>query len=272
MKIGWISDAHLDHLSPKHLANFLEKVSAIEGEALVISGDISNALRLNYHLGVIGKASPVPVYFVLGNHDYYGGTLEDVRVLASSHSYRDGVWYLTDAGPRQLTDQTWIVGVGGWGDGRAGDFKESYVWLNDYELIEDLQGYRSEKDQLLEKLHRLGDQQSVRLFKQLSKIPDEARHILVITHVPPWIEAGWHEGEVQDDNWAPHFTCIATGNVLEEFMGVNRHLAMTVLCGHTHSAGEAMILPHLKCITGSSCEDGSNGYGRPWINTTIEVP
>ena len=69
MKIWWATDLHLDLLNDRQLDKFLAKVKALEGGVLVITGDISNSARLNYHLGAVTQASRVPVHFVLGNHD-----------------------------------------------------------------------------------------------------------------------------------------------------------------------------------------------------------
>ena len=40
---------------------------------------------------------------------------------------------------------------------------------------------------------------------------------------------------------------------------------MTVLCGHTHSAGEAQVLPNLRVLTGGA------EYGRPELQRVLAV-
>jgi hypothetical protein len=40
---------------------------------------------------------------------------------------------------------------------------------------------------------------------------------------------------------------------------------MTVLCGHTHSSGEAQILPNLRVLTGGAV------YGKPALQRVLEV-
>ncbi|NTW49048.1 MAG: hypothetical protein HGB19_04805 [Chlorobiales bacterium] len=42
-------------------------------------------------------------------------------------------------------------------------------------------------------------------------------------------------------------------------------VAMTVLCGHTHSAGACQILPNLKVTTG--CTE----YGAPQVQQIVEI-
>jgi hypothetical protein len=89
--------------------------------------------------------------------------------------------------------------------------------------------------------------------------------VLVPTHVPPFRESCWHEGRVSNDAWLPFFTCKAVGDVLSEAMRRCPDREMTVLCGHTHGAGEAEILPNLWVSTGRAV------YGSPKVQRVLEV-
>lgn len=63
-----------------------------------------------------------------------------------------------------------------------------------------------------------------------------SRHVVVVTHVPPFRESAWHEGRPGDDDRVPWFACKATG---EAIMACARDCPRTnfiVLCGHTHGA------------------------------------
>ncbi len=91
------------------------------------------------------------------------------------------------------------------------------------------------------------------------------RHVIVLTHVPPFRESCWHEGKVSDDNWLPFFACKAVGDALREAMAAAPDRQMTVLCGHTHGSGEAQILPNLRVLTGGAV------YGKPSVQRVIEV-
>ena len=75
------------------------------------------------------------------------------------------ITWLPASGVVQITEETALVGHGGWGDGRAGNFLESGVVLNDYLLIQELQDAHDfpENDtiltqRLLETLQILGDE------------------------------------------------------------------------------------------------------------------
>jgi hypothetical protein len=81
--------------------------------------------------------------------------------------------------------------------------------------------------------------------------------------VPPFREACWYQGRISDDDWLPHFTCQAAAEVLVETMRNAPDRRMIVLCGHTHGAGEAQILPNLRVLTGGAV------YGRPRIDRVL---
>jgi hypothetical protein len=85
------------------------------------------------------------------------------------------------------------------------------------------------------------------------------------THVPPFRESCWHEGQVSNDDWLPLFTCKAVGDVLVEAMAAAPDQKMTVLCGHAHGGGEAEILPNLRVLTGGA------RYGNPAVQQVIGV-
>jgi len=42
-------------------------------DGLLITGDIGQAQSVERYLRALDKALPMPIYFVLGNHDYYAG-------------------------------------------------------------------------------------------------------------------------------------------------------------------------------------------------------
>ena len=89
--------------------------------------------------------------------------------------------------------------------------------------------------------------------------------VIVLTHVPPFRGACWHRGRFSDDDWAPHFAFRVVGELLREGMAGHPEREMTVLCGHTHSAGEALVLPNLRVLTGGA------EYGRPEFHRVLTV-
>lgn len=207
----------------------------------------------------------LPVYFVLGNHDFYRGGIVRVRAEVRALCNRSTrLHWLPGSGVVALTPETALVGHDGWADGRFGDYERSGVLLNDYRLIEELSGLDT-RDRL-RRLNALGDEAAAHFRAVLPEAVDRFRRVIVLTHVPPFREACWHRGQMSDDAWLPHFACRAVGEALVEAMAAHPECEMTVLCGHTHSPGEAQVLPNLRVLTGGA------GYGRPEVQRVLCVP
>jgi 3',5'-cyclic-AMP phosphodiesterase len=261
-RLAWLTDIHLNFLRQDGLKAFF--ASLPEADAFAITGDIGEAHDVVAHLRAF--AGPVPVYFVLGNHDFYRGSITGVR-LDVRELCREvpGLHWMPDSGVVQLTDATCLVGHDGWGDGRLGDYHGSDVLLNDFGLIEDFGGFYEDPAERLAKLHALGDEAADHFRAVLPEALSTFQHAVVLTHVPPFREACWHEGRISDDNWLPFFACKAVGDVLQEVMASAPGQRMTVLCGHTHGSGEAQILPNLRVLTGGAV------YGKPCVQRMLEI-
>jgi hypothetical protein len=155
------------------------------------------------------------------------------------------------------------VGVDGWGDARLGNPETTAVRLNDFLLISELAGLG--RRALLERLRALGEECAQRLRKSLPEALERHRRVLVLTHVPPFREACWHEGRLSNDDWLPFFTCAAVGEVLREALAARPDREALVLCGHTHGEGVARVLPNLEVRTGGA------RYGAPAVQQVLEL-
>ena len=264
MRLIWVTDIHLNFVNEDGANAFAQAIRNQAPQVLLVGGDIAEAHDVEHWLRWLVKAVEVPVYFVLGNHDYYRGSIAGVReTVRALCSVVDGLTWLSEQGPISLTEQTALIGHGCWGDGRLGDFLRSSVMLNDYVLIRELSG--SIPMQRLEQLHRLGDEAAAHLRTSLEAALKSHQHVLALTHVPPFREACWHEGQLSEDNWLPHFTCGAAGETLRDVMAEHPGQELTVLCGHTHGSGEAKILPNLTVKTGGA------EYYKPSLQPPVTV-
>jgi hypothetical protein len=163
----------------------------------------------------------------------------------------------------ELTGNTGLIGHGAWADGRLGNADRSQVTLNDYFYIDELTGL-SQQDRFA-RLNALGDESAAYLRSVLPATVERFRHLLFLTHVPPFKASCWHQGQTSDDEFLPHFTCSVVGDVLADTMQHYPECNLTVLCGHTHSAGEATILSNLLVKTGGAV------YGRPRIQERVAI-
>jgi 3',5'-cyclic-AMP phosphodiesterase len=281
-RLVWLTDPHLNFVPADRIDRLKYEISLHRPDALLIGGDVGEAPDWARLLENLAGASSVPAYFVLGNHDFYRSSIASVRAEAARLSGRSPhIRWLPRAGVVRLGEETVLVGHDGWGDARTPSYDTSDVILNDYLLIEELRAASGADDLTAEQaahsgtslltprlkvaLHALGDEAADHFRRVLPEACAAARNIFVVTHVPPFREACWHDGRLSDDNWAPHFTCVAAGEALAECMRAHPDHRMTVLCGHTHSAGEARVLPNLTVLTGGA------RYGSPAVQRTFDV-
>jgi Icc protein len=89
--------------------------------------------------------------------------------------------------------------------------------------------------------------------------------VIVLTHVPPFRDACWHEGRISEEDGLPHFACRAVGERLVAVARANPERTITVRCGHTHSGGVARILPNLVVYTGAA------EYRKPAVQRVFDL-
>jgi predicted MPP superfamily phosphohydrolase len=263
-RIAWVSDIHLNFADDPAFRKFCKTVTAKRPDLILIGGDIGEAPDVVKYLKRLEGDLQMPVYFVLGNHDYYQGSIDAVREgVRLFEKASETVHWLPSAGTVKLTEKTCLIGHGAWADGRLGNYSESTVMINDYFLIDEFSGL--DKVARYKKLNQLGDEAASFFEAKLPLALAHSQHVLILTHVPPFKECCWHDGRPCDDNYLPHFGCKAVGMVLKSTMERHPGCRMTVLCGHTHSAGETKILPNLKVKAASS------EYGSPILQEMLVV-
>ncbi len=264
MKAAWLTDLHLDHGKDGAFERLCAELVAARPDGLLVTGDTTEAKTVTMWLSRLAEAVGVPLYFVLGNHDFYGGSVRGVRAEMTSVTKSSRlVRWLPACESVMLGEDIALVGHDGWGDGRAPDFDRSEVWLYDYLKIQDLAGVS--RAELKARLHRLGVEAAAALEPQLRAALGVAAHVVVLTHVPPFVGACWHMGKPSDQHWAPHFTCVAMGEMLIRVASEYPTRTISVLCGHTHSPGWYKPAPNLEVWTGEA------HYGYPQIQSVVEV-
>src|SRR5579872_847526 len=78
-RVVWLTDLHLNFLKLRQTEEFLARVNAERPDAVLIGGDIAEAPSVAGCLETIAARLTCPIYFVLGNHDFYFGSIERVR-------------------------------------------------------------------------------------------------------------------------------------------------------------------------------------------------
>lgn len=263
-RIAWFTDIHLNFLLSQEYASFLRLVEQTDADAIVLTGDIGEAHSVVSYLRDLARVWQKPLYFVLGNHDYYFGSIRQVQsAVQMLCRQKPELVFLTCSDAHELAPGVGICGHDGWGDGRAGSYERSLVEMRDYQVIEELTGYT--KEARWEVLKQLGDEAGNHVRRVLPPALEKYDRVFFATHVPPLREACWHEGMISDEHWSPHFTCLAVGKALLEVMAQFPKKQLTVLCGHTHGAGRCQPAPNLEILTGGAL------YGAPALVREFEV-
>jgi predicted phosphodiesterase len=128
--LAWVTDIHLNFLKGRQIQESCRTVKEQRPDAVLIGGDNAEAPTLSAYLTTLENELPCPIYCVLGNHDFYRGSIRGVRteVEAPTRRSRRLVW-LPSAGVVPLTETAALIGHDGWADGRLGDFDCSTVML-----------------------------------------------------------------------------------------------------------------------------------------------
>ena len=263
MRLAWLTDIHLNFLKIYQYDGFFTKIRKQQPDALVITGDSGEGRSIVHFLHMLDKRLQIPIYFVLGNHDYYYSSFSDIaarmrQVCIDLPNLR----WLDAAGVVELALDVALVGHGAWADGRLGTYNNSEVEFVDFYVIEDFTGL--DKDGRLRLLNALGDAAAAHLRRTVANALQQYQTVYVAMHVPPFREASRYEGRISHDDFLPHLTCKAVGDVLLELMSAHPDRELIVLCGHTHGASDVHILDNLRVITGGA------EYGSPIVQTVFE--
>ena len=270
MKAIWCTDIHLNFLQSVRLQNFYAEVRArveeIKADFVFLTGDISDAAEFNHHVMGLGDALPdwCEIAFVLGNHDFYGGSVKNSREKAQAIKEH---YYPTLMPPDRLrvieedNSVTMICGVDGFADARHGDFDKSDVLMNDHVYIQEFRLPSDAtnhlkwppKSHIKLMMQTLADFDASELDNQLSRefgVSGKSKNVIVLTHVPPFIEVARYNGTISAPDFLPFYTSKATGDILLKHAEKNPDINYLVLCGHSHDAAHVSPLPNLNVYCG----------------------
>lgn len=262
MKLAWITDPHLDQLKPRERVRgaFAEFV-AEESDTCAISGDIctfNDAHLLAEFARTYGK----PIYFVLGNHDFWGGSfVEAERQMRDICSKQPNLTWLNSSAPIKLTPDVEITGVDGWYDARFGSWPDSSFWMVDWNAIRDF--YGKDRVEIVATARGLARGYSIAARDKLNATG--AKRVFFVTHVPPYRESAKHEGRISSRTSLPWYSSQIMGETLSAWAAANPDRELTTLCGHVHSPSEHHPEPNHTVLCGKA------EYGAPSIVRIFEL-
>lgn len=264
----WVTDIHLNFLDTPERQAYYQTLVEKKADALLISGDIGEAPSVFLYLNELASTLKHPIFFVVGNHDYYRGSVAEVREkLLNCSKINSHLHWLGKGESVRLNSKTALVGVDAWADGRNGDFFNSPVQINDSRLISDLfLAKLLSKNNLQKKMSELADADANTLNKNLSYgISPSTEAVFICVHVPPFPESCTFEGEPTDKDWLPFYSSKAIGDVILAWAKKYPQIEFTVFCGHTHSRHEHSPLKNLKVKVGQAT------YGHPQIQEVLTL-
>jgi 3',5'-cyclic-AMP phosphodiesterase len=264
-RLAWATDIHLDRLSENDYLEYKEYLQDLNPDGLLISGDISEGEKVCRSLRDFDNSFNFPIYFVLGNHDFYWSsfaeTEKNVRNLVKESK---NLHWLSEHEIIHLNESTALIGIEGWGDGRNGTLNLSEGSSRDVLSIADYKGLNREEIGAL--LNKMGDKYAEAFRPKLAEAVKNYQNIFFVMHVPPFVEVCFDRSlRICGEFKLPFYTCKAIGDMLLEVMSKNSSVQMTVLCGHTHENADVRILENLRVRVKES------GYGCWWDSTLIEI-
>lgn len=269
MKLIWLSDIHLNFLDKDQRMDFYKKVAAKSGDHILISGDIADAPSVPNILIEMAETIQKPIHFVLGNHDYYHGQVDVVRAEISTLTQNHPLLHwLPLSGPQMLDAHTLLIGEDTWADGRAGDYAQSTVVLNDSRMIVDLlQKSLLGKYPLLDAMQSLADQDAKHLKDALEDAirSYHPKKVIVLIHLPPFEEACLYEGAQANEDYLPFFCSKVSGDVLIQMAEQHPEITFLTLCGHTHN--KACVQPRVNLTV----KVGTAEYTKPDIQEILTL-
>jgi len=116
VKLVWCSDVHLNfpnqYGGPYGFGEWLRD-NDDTSVGCVISGDIAEGVSLQQVMKGFSEGYGKPIYFVSGNHDYYGSSWEAVNKSTAEWAIGDPHW-LRKEGVIELAPDLAICGNEGW--------------------------------------------------------------------------------------------------------------------------------------------------------------
>ena len=251
-KYLWFTDCHLDKLLPWTLAKFIYDIVKENPAGVFLTGDISVGPLLCYHLKLMAEFIHCPIYFILGNHDYYFKTFEEqhqnIRDLCKQY---DNLIWVTESDIIYLGNEVALIGAEGWYDARLGNpdyLKFTFDWL----LIKDFKKCKNMTQRI--DMFRELSKNSCKIIKEKleSALDKDYKTIYILTHMPPWKQATRDEGTFLEKYYLPYNVNLALGETIEKVMQDRKKKSVECWVGHTHVPEYIRVSRNIVCQVGAA--------------------
>lgn len=272
--LAFASDTHFNLTTKNRIIKFCDFIQNSSATSLVLTGDLAESDSMVHYLEFIASklGSGFPVYFILGNHDYYKTNTEgfNIKLKPRIEHHPNLRWLTPQVDTIALTEFTALVGHENWWDGRGGDLEysgvlDSLVMAPDYTLIQDFAWLR--KKERFEILRFMADLSTRDILRKVSKAFMEGyKTVYLAVHVPPFPEACVHQdGKLMNKKWLIHFCHKDLGDKLVQLMSKIPDKNLVVLAGHTHEEIVTHPIPNIKVMVAKA------SYFTPRVHKILEI-
>jgi len=242
------SDTHLNFTLPWTQYNFVAQLKEENPDGLILTGDIACGLTIEYFLSFIVKQLKIPIYFVLGNHDFYSRSIKDVysSITKLCSKYSNLHWMNNIEHLSLKENEVGIIGHDGWYDGRIGN--PIYLGYNlDWIMIEEFRKLKS-FDEKFAFGQNLANKSTEFLKIKLEKALEIYQTVYILTHMPICKEASRGVGSGLEEFWLPYNVNCNMGKMIEDMMKDRNNQKVIVVCGHVHVASITHVAHNIECI------------------------
>lgn len=274
---SWVTDCHLNFLgdTDDRIIRFAESLIESDPAGIFITGDISTASRLVYHLSVFERVVERQIFFVLGNHDFYGNNIVSVRKqmieLCGMSQY---LKYMSSIPYVSLNTTTALVGHDGWYDTLYGDRNSSRFMMSDWNEIADFakDGIRRPNSlkqpdmaYVISQSQKLAHEATLHVMNGIKHAARTHKNVIILTHIPPFAQAHLYKGRPATADALPFYTSKLMGDMLAQASNAYPNVRFDVFAGHTHEKYDGQIGKNLYCHVGGA------EYNDPKIQSLINI-
>jgi predicted phosphohydrolase len=244
MNYAWLTDPHFNFLEESKVIDFLLKLSKLNIDGLFITGDISTGPEIYRHLQLVEKLLQKPVYFILGNHDYYRSSFDKIdRLMEKIKKETSNLHYMTHSEPIKLAPGVGLIGQDGWYDSYWREPLTSLVFVWDWFFITDFRICFSNKERL-ELSRERAFENALQAEISLKKALKSYDTVYFLTHFPPWPDFDrWCQ--LFEKFWMPYNYSKIMASTLQDVMAQHPTKKLIVLAGHSHDRKVKQIAPNI---------------------------
>lgn len=264
-KYLWITDPHFNFSSPEQNKKFLEHVKGYNPAGIFLTGDISTGRELSSHLKLILGILDCPIYFVLGNHDYYRSSFAHIDYEMSYLSKRHGnLHYLNNEDPISLSEKVAVIGHNGWYDAGWRTPVFPFVFWADWYFIHDFRFHDSNADRMSLMKYK-AEVATENLKIKLEKSLKTHHTTYLLTHFPPWPEKIDKWGGLVETFWKPYNSCKVAADMISSVMKKHPDQKLIILAGHTHRQRYENISHNIELRVGAGSHKKSQVQDVIWL-------